>query len=72
MLLRAGRPIESEEAFRADLQRSPANGWSLPGLATALRAQGRSADAQAVEAEFRRVWETADVDINGLGSHRVG
>jgi hypothetical protein len=61
VLLMANRPAEAERAFREDLATFPENGWSLQGLATALRAQGRSADADAVEADFRRVWETADV-----------
>jgi Flp pilus assembly protein TadD len=61
VLLMANRPAEAEQAFREDLAKFPENGWSLHGLATALRAQGRSADADAVEADFRRVWETADV-----------
>jgi tetratricopeptide (TPR) repeat protein len=61
VLLVAGRPAEAEQAFRDDLAKFPENGWSLHGLATALRAQGRSADADQVEADFRRVWETADV-----------
>jgi tetratricopeptide (TPR) repeat protein len=59
--LRAGRAAEAEQAFREDLDTFPGNGWSLNGLATALRSQGRSAEAAAVEAEFERVWATADV-----------
>ena len=61
VLLQAGRPGEAEQAFREDLTRFPANGWSLSGLAAALRAQGRTAQADSVEAEFRKVWSTADV-----------
>jgi tetratricopeptide (TPR) repeat protein len=60
VLLMAGRPAEAEQAFREDLAKFPENGWSLHGLATALRAQG-SAEADEVEADFRRVWDTADV-----------
>lgn len=62
VLLAAGRPVAAEQAFRADLVRFPENGWSLHGLATALRAQGRGSEADAVDADFRRVWATADVD----------
>jgi tetratricopeptide (TPR) repeat protein len=62
ILLAAGRGAEAERAFRADLERFPANGWSLHGLAAALRAQGLAEEASAVDEEFRRVWQTADVD----------
>jgi tetratricopeptide (TPR) repeat protein len=61
VLLMAGRPAEAEQAFREDLAKFPENGWSLHGLAAALRAQGRNAEAEQAEADFRRVWETADV-----------
>jgi Flp pilus assembly protein TadD len=66
VLLAAGRSVEAEQAFRDDLGHFPENGWSLRGLTLALRAQGRSGDADAVEREFRRVWSTADVDPPNL------
>jgi tetratricopeptide (TPR) repeat protein len=62
VLLAAGRNGAAEQAFRDDLDHFPENGWSLRGLATALRAQGRTAEADAVDRDFRRVWATADVD----------
>jgi tetratricopeptide (TPR) repeat protein len=40
-LLQGGRPAEAEEVYRADLIRNPNNGWSLFGLAQALRAQDK-------------------------------
>ncbi|HEX9165696.1 MAG TPA: hypothetical protein VF862_07275, partial [Gemmatimonadales bacterium] len=61
MLLAATRPREAERAFREDLAKFPENGWSLRGLAEALRASGRAAEAADVEARFRKAWETADV-----------
>jgi len=61
MLLQAGRAAEAERAFRDDLAKFPDNGWSLAGLTQALRAQGRAADADVTEADFQRVWATADV-----------
>ena len=61
VLLAAGRPKEAERAFRQDLVRYPRNGWSLNGLARALRAQGRTREAATVDAEFRRAWSQADV-----------
>lgn len=61
VLLRAGRHAEAERAFREDLDRFPENGWSLHGLAAALRAQGRTAEADAVQKRFEAAWSTADV-----------
>jgi tetratricopeptide (TPR) repeat protein len=63
VLLEAGRATDAEQAFREDLDKFPDNGWSLSGLAQALRAQGRTADAVAVEADLTRVWATADVPV---------
>jgi tetratricopeptide (TPR) repeat protein len=59
-LLAARRPGQAERAFREDLAHYPGNGWSLQGLARALRAQGRAAEADAVEAEARAAWREAD------------
>ncbi len=61
VLLMAGRPAEAETTFREDLDMFPDNGWSLRGLATSQAAQGRGAEAVAAEADFTRVWGTADV-----------
>jgi tetratricopeptide (TPR) repeat protein len=62
-LLRAGRPAEAEAVYREDLRWNPENGWSLFGLAQSLRAQGKTADAAAVDARFRRAWARADVEL---------
>ena len=62
VLLAAGRASEAERTFREDLDRFPDNGWSLSGLAAALRAQGRAAEAARVEADLERIWSTADVE----------
>ncbi|HEX6070102.1 MAG TPA: tetratricopeptide repeat protein [Longimicrobiaceae bacterium] len=64
VLLAAGRPAEAERAFREDLERFPDNGWSLHGLAAALRAQGRTSDADEAMARYRRAWEGADYEID--------
>jgi tetratricopeptide (TPR) repeat protein len=60
VLLAAGQAADAEAAFRQDLERFPANGWSLHGLARAQRAQGREADAARTEAELRTAWQGAD------------
>jgi tetratricopeptide (TPR) repeat protein len=62
VLLTAGRAADAERAFREDLKRFPDNGWSLRGVELALRAQGRTADADEVKAQLDRAWATADVE----------
>ena len=61
VLLKAGRANDAEQAYRQDLIRYPNNGWSLQGLARALAAQGRTKEAERVDAQFRKTWARADV-----------
>ncbi|MDQ3472288.1 MAG: hypothetical protein M3447_00980 [Acidobacteriota bacterium] len=61
VLLEAGRPAEAETVYWADLKRHRNNGWSLFGLAQALRAQNKNDDAALVEARFKKSWERADI-----------
>jgi tetratricopeptide (TPR) repeat protein len=63
VLLDAGMPPDAETVFRADLAKFPENGWSLNGLARAVRAQGRAAEADAISERFRRTWSSADVQL---------
>lgn len=60
-LLEAGRAAEAEAAFRDDLRLYRENGWSLAGLERALRAQGRTEEAQAVRVRLDAAWKEADV-----------
>jgi tetratricopeptide (TPR) repeat protein len=62
-LMKAGRYAEAERVYREDLRRFPNNGWSLFGLAAALRAQGKESEAARVEAQFRTAWRDADVTL---------
>ncbi|HET8720427.1 MAG TPA: tetratricopeptide repeat protein, partial [Nitrospira sp.] len=62
-LLKSGRKAEAEKVYREDLRRFPENGWSLFGLAQALRAQGKNTEAAAAEARFRRAWADTDVTL---------
>jgi tetratricopeptide (TPR) repeat protein len=62
-LLKARQPAEAEKVYRADLRRFPENGWSLFGLAQALRAQKKHSEADAVEARFRKAWASTDVTL---------
>lgn len=67
VLLDAGRSADAERAFREDLERFPANGWSLHGLVRALEAQGRTAEAEEARAQFEASWRDADVTIASSG-----
>lgn len=62
-LVKAGQNAEAEKVYREDLRRFPENGWSLFGLAQALRAQGKDTEAAATKARFRRVWADTDVTL---------
>jgi hypothetical protein len=64
VLLQAGRAREAETVYWADLARNPENGWSLKGLAAALRAQKRDDEAAVVEKRFDKAWANADVKIS--------
>jgi len=64
-LLAAGRPVEAEGVYRADLARWRENGWSLYGLLASLRRQGRTREAAAVEKRFARAWLRSDVVLTG-------
>lgn len=64
VLLRAGRPADAEKVYREDLAQYPENGWSLFGLARALRQQGKDADAKIIDARFAKAWSAADLRID--------
>jgi tetratricopeptide (TPR) repeat protein len=61
VLLRAGNAREAEAAYREDLEHFPLNGWSLAGVARALRAQQRGDEALRVEEQLHQAWASADV-----------
>jgi tetratricopeptide (TPR) repeat protein len=58
VLMAAGRPDEAEAIYWEDLKKNAENGWSLFGLAQALKAQGK--DATQVEERFQKAWKDAD------------
>jgi tetratricopeptide (TPR) repeat protein len=62
-LVKAGHHAEAEKVYREDLRRFPDNGWSLFGLAQALRAQGKNREAAATEARFHQAWARTDVTL---------
>ncbi|HEY0171814.1 MAG TPA: hypothetical protein VGB98_12385 [Pyrinomonadaceae bacterium] len=63
-LLLDGRPAEAEAVFREDLRRNRRNGRSLYGLAQALRAQGKTREAELVNREFERAWKASDTGLS--------
>jgi len=60
-LLAAGDAAGAEAVYRQELQRNPANGWSLLGLAQSLDAQGR--DSAEVREAMSAAWRHADVNL---------
>jgi hypothetical protein len=52
VLLRAGKAVKAEPAYREDLVHFPKNSWSLLGLRDALRQQGRHADARQLDTQL--------------------
>jgi hypothetical protein len=60
VLLASGRYVEAETEYRADLRWVRENGWSLAGLETSLRGQGKTAEADAVGARLKQAWQHAD------------
>jgi tetratricopeptide (TPR) repeat protein len=64
VLLDAGRAREAETVYWDDLKRHADQGWSLFGLAQALRAQGKKEQAAAVQERFDKAWTRADVKLS--------
>ncbi len=64
-LLEAGRAAEAETVYWQDLHRWPDNGWALFGVVHALRAQKKDAQADIVDARFKKAWARADVTLTG-------
>ncbi len=65
VLLEAGRAAEAETVYWEDLKRNRNSGWALQGLVQALRAQGKTDQAAAVEGRLTEAWARADVTLPG-------
>jgi tetratricopeptide (TPR) repeat protein len=63
MLLQTGKAAEAETVFREDLKRNPRNPRSVFGLAEALKAEHKVAEAAAVRQQFQRAWKNADTKL---------
>jgi tetratricopeptide (TPR) repeat protein len=59
--LAMGHPAVAERLYREDLVHYPNNGWSLYGLARSLEAQRKTAESGKVDAQYRKIWDKADV-----------
>jgi tetratricopeptide (TPR) repeat protein len=59
--LRTGKVSIAEAVFKKDLEQNPENGRSLFGLAEALKAQQKDAEAAEATARFEKAWARADV-----------
>jgi tetratricopeptide (TPR) repeat protein len=66
VLLEARKFADAEQAFRDELERNPENGWSLHGLARALKAQGKNAESREAADRFAKAWANADVDLGKI------
>jgi tetratricopeptide (TPR) repeat protein len=62
-LLAAGRADRAEAVYREDLRRNPENGWSLAGLAAALKQKGAMPESDGAAARFQKAWSRADVKL---------
>ena len=64
-LMDARRYAQAEVVYQEDLSRRPENGWSLFGLARALRMQKKTTDAAGVAARLKTAWQHADTKLTG-------
>jgi tetratricopeptide (TPR) repeat protein len=62
-LLQDSHPAEAEAVYRASLRTYRVDGWALFGLAQALDAQGRHAEAVQARKAFDQAWAFADVKL---------
>ena len=62
-LLAGNRLAEAQAVFEVDLEQYPMNGWSMYGLAEALRRQGDETGAEQMTGRFKTVWQFADVSL---------
>jgi tetratricopeptide (TPR) repeat protein len=60
-LLQAHRAAEAEAVYRQSLKTYRGDGWALHGLALALDAEGKTAEAAQVRKAFTEAWQLADV-----------
>src|SRR6185437_3299911 len=62
-LLEAGKSADAEAVYRKSLMVYRRDGWALLGLAQALKAQGKTAEAEVAQKDFENAWQFADVQL---------
>lgn len=62
-LMAANKFAEAETVYLKDLEDYPKNGWSTFGLMAALKAQGKTGEAEAISEQFEILWRMADVEL---------
>ena len=62
-LLEASKPADAEAVYRKSLMVYRRDGWALLGLAQALKAQGKTAEAEVAQKDFDNAWQFADVQL---------
>jgi tetratricopeptide (TPR) repeat protein len=62
-LLQATRPAEAEGVYRESLKTYRDDGWALFGLAQALQAQGKEAEAARARDAFANAWRMSDTKL---------
>jgi tetratricopeptide (TPR) repeat protein len=67
-LLDDHQPAEAEAVYRESLKTYRGDGWALFGLAQALDAQGKTADAADVRRQFAAAWARADIKLTSSRS----
>jgi hypothetical protein len=63
MQLALGRAAAAEATYRDELKARPDSGWALQGLARALAAQGKSAQAATARERADRAWAQAEAGL---------
>jgi tetratricopeptide (TPR) repeat protein len=63
-LLQANRPAEAEAVYAESLHHYRQDGWALMGLAKALEAQGKTAEARRAQNAFMEAWRMSDTNID--------
>ena len=63
LLVEQGEVVEAEAVYREDLKQYKDNLWSLLGLYQALKQQGKTEEAEVVQASFQKASARADINI---------
>jgi pimeloyl-ACP methyl ester carboxylesterase/tetratricopeptide (TPR) repeat protein len=63
LLIEAGTFAEAEKVYVEDLRRHPETGWALVGLRDSLAGQGKTEEAAAADARFKKAWARADFPL---------